>query len=91
MREYLVKNLKKGFIKPSNSPYLSLVLFVKKKDRSLRFCINYWQLNTLTKKDQYPLPLITETLDRLAKSSIFTKLDVCHAFNQIRIEGESTA
>lgn len=91
MREYLVENLKKGFIKPSDSPYSSPVLFVKKKDGSLRFCIDYRQLNTLTKKDRYPLPLITETLDRLAQSSIFTKLDVRHAFNRVLIEPESTA
>ena len=90
MREYLVENLKKGFIKPSDSPYSSLVLFVKKKDGRLRFCIDYRQLNALTKKDRYPLPLITETLDQLAKSSIFTKLDVRHAFNRILMESEST-
>jgi hypothetical protein len=91
MREYLVKNLKKGFIKPSDSSYSSPVLFVKKKDGSLRFCIDYRQLNALTKKDRYPLPLITKTLDRLANSSVFTKLDVRHAFNRIRIEPEFTA
>jgi hypothetical protein len=91
MREYLVENLRKGFIKPSDSVYSSPVLFVKKKDGSLRFCIDYRQLNALTKKDRYPLPLITETLDRLANSSLFTKLDVRHAFNRIRMEPESTA
>jgi hypothetical protein len=86
IREYLVENLKKGFIRLSDAPYSSLVLFVKKKDGSLRFCIDYRQLNALTKKDRYPLPLITETLDRLVRSSVFTKLDVRHAFNYIRIE-----
>jgi len=89
MREYLVENLKKGFIRPSDSAYSSPVLFVKKKDGSLRFCIDYRQLNTLTKKDRYPLPLISETLDRLANSLLFTKLDVRHAFNRIRVEHES--
>jgi hypothetical protein len=91
MREYLVENLKKGFIKPSDASYSSPVLFVKKKDGSLRFCIDYRQLNALTKKDRYPLPLITETLDRLAESSVFTKLDVRHAFNRILMEPQSTA
>ncbi len=91
MREYLVENLKKGFIRPTDSPFSSPVLFVKKKDGSLRFCIDYRQLNALTKKDRYPLPLITETLDRLAESSIFTKLDVRHAFNRIRMEPQSMA
>jgi hypothetical protein len=42
MKEYLVKNLKKGFIKPFNAIYLSLILFIKKKDKSLRFYINYY-------------------------------------------------
>jgi hypothetical protein len=42
MREYLMENFKKGFIKPFNAIYLSLILFIKKKDRSLRFCINYY-------------------------------------------------
>jgi hypothetical protein len=51
IREYLVENLRKGFIKPSDSAYSSPVLFVKKKDGSLRFYINYQQLNALTKKD----------------------------------------
>jgi hypothetical protein len=91
MKEYLVKNLKKGFIKLSDSSYSSPVLFIKKKNGSLRFCIDYRQLNALTKKDRYPLPLITETLDWLANSSVFTKLDVRHAFNRIRMEPESIA
>jgi hypothetical protein len=51
IQEYLVENLRKGFIKPSDSAYSSPVLFVKKKDRSLCFYINYQQLNALTKKD----------------------------------------
>jgi hypothetical protein len=78
-----MENLKKGFIKPLNSLYLSLVLFVKKKDGSLHFYIDYRQLNALTKKDQYPLPLIIKTLDWLANLLIFTKLNVRYAFNCI--------
>jgi hypothetical protein len=81
MREYLVENFKKSFIKLSNSLYLSLVLFIKKKDKSLRFYIDYYYLNALTKKDRYPLPFIIKTLDRLAKSLVFIKLNVRHAFN----------
>ncbi|KAK2626439.1 hypothetical protein QTJ16_003614 [Diplocarpon rosae] len=89
MREYLIDNLKKGFIKPSNSSYSSPVLFVKKPGGGLRFCIDYRHLNSLTKKDRYPLPLITETLDRLAHSVVFTKLDVRHAFHRILMEPSS--
>jgi hypothetical protein len=91
IREYLIENLKKGFIKPLDSSYLSPVLFVKKKDSSLRFYINYYQLNALTKKDRYPLPLITKTLDRLANLLVFTKLNVRHAFNRILIKPKLTA
>ena len=54
-----------GFIKPSKSPYGSLVLFVKKKDGSLRMCIDYRALNKITIKNRYPLPRIDELLDRL--------------------------
>ena len=66
VKSYLKENLKKGFIKASSSPFASPVLFVKKADRSLRFCVNYRKLNVLTKKDRYPLPLINETLAQLS-------------------------
>jgi hypothetical protein len=62
VKKYLVKNLDKGFIKPSQALFAALVLFVKKPDGSLCFCINYKKLNLLTKKDRYLLPLINETL-----------------------------
>jgi hypothetical protein len=62
VKKYLVKNLDKGFIKPSQALFATLVLFVKKPDGSLRFCIDYRKLNLLTKKDWYPLPLIDKTL-----------------------------
>ena len=62
IQEYLIDNLLKGFIVSSKVPFTSLVLFVHKSDRSLRFCIDYCKLNTLTKKNRYPLPLIDETL-----------------------------
>ena len=65
VKQYLEDNLKKGFIKASLSPFASPVLFVKKADGSLRFCVNYRKFNVLTKKDRYPLPLIDETLAQL--------------------------
>ncbi|ERF70476.1 hypothetical protein EPUS_09218 [Endocarpon pusillum Z07020] len=86
MREYLIKNLRKGFIRLSSSSFSLLVLFVKKKNGDLRFCIDYRSLNELTKKDRYPLSLISETLSQLAYAMIFTKLDIRHAFNRIRID-----
>jgi hypothetical protein len=76
MQEYLTNNLSKGFIINSKAPFASPVLFVRKANRSLQFCINYCKLNAITKKNRYPLPLINKTLARLAKAKIFTKLDI---------------
>ena len=76
VKKYLVNNLDKGFIEPSQVPFAVLVLFMKKPDRSLRFCIDYRKLNLITKKDQYLLPLINETLARIRQVKLFTKLDI---------------
>lgn len=86
---YLEDNLKKGFIRPSSSPAGAPILFVKKKDGTLRLCVDYRGLNKITVKNRYPLPLIHEMLDRLTGSSIYTKLDLRGAYNLVRIkEGE---
>jgi transposase InsO family protein len=89
VKRYLIENLDKGFIEPSQAPYASPVLFVKKKDGSLRFCIDYRKLNRITRKDRYPLPLIQETLARLARAKVYTKLDIRQAFHRIRINPDS--
>ena len=89
VKQYLIENLHKGFIEASQAPFAAPILFVKKHDGSLRFCIDYRKLNSLTRKDQYPLPLIEETLARLSKAKIFTKLDIRQAFHRIRIDPES--
>ncbi len=86
MKEYLEEYLKKGFIIPSGAPFSSPVLFAKKPGGGWRFCVDYRKLNAITKKDQYLIPLIEETLARLSKARIFTKLDVRHAFNRIRLK-----
>jgi hypothetical protein len=65
------------------------VLFVAKPNSSLRFCVNYRKLNSLTKKNQHPLPLINETLAWIANAKIFTKLNIRQAFYQIRINADS--
>ena len=64
----LTELLDKGFIRASNSPTGAPVLFVKKPGGGLRFCVDYQRLNAITRKDQYPLPLIHKTLQSLAKA-----------------------
>ena len=88
-KEYINNNLEKGFIKPSEALYTSPVLFVKKADGSLRFCIDFRKLNEITRKDRYPIPLIDETLARIGKAKVFTKLDIRQAFHRIRMDPNS--
>ena len=64
----------------------SPILFVKKKDGKLRLCVDYRGLNEVTKKDRYPLPLISQALDRLNTAKYFTKLDIKDAYHNVRIK-----
>lgn len=86
LREYLDKELEKGFIRISRSPAAAPALFVKKRNGDLRFCIDYRGLNEMTVKNRYCLPLITETLNQLSRAKFYTKLDVISAFNKLRIK-----
>jgi hypothetical protein len=85
LREYLQTSEAKGWIQRSVSPAGAPILFVQKKDGSLRLCVDYRGLNKITIKNRHPLPLITETLDRLQKARLFTKLDIRNAYHRIRI------
>jgi hypothetical protein len=85
LQKYLKDNLEKGFIRRSTSPAGAPVLFVKKKDGSLRLCVDYRKLNDISIKNRCPLPLIDETLDQFQGAEIFTKLDAKGAYNLIRI------
>jgi hypothetical protein len=76
VKKYLLENLNKSFIAKSQAFFAFLVFFVKKPDKSLRFCIDYRKLNSITRKNQYLLFLIDETFARLAKAKIYTKLDI---------------
>ena len=75
-----------GIIEPSNSEWASSPVLVRKCDGSIRWCIDYRKLNTVTKKDVYPLPLIDQCLDTLAGNQWFSKLDANSAYYQIKIK-----
>ena len=78
--------LSKGFIRPSISPWGAPVLFVKKKDGSLRLCIDYRQLNKVTIRNQYPLPRIDELFDQLQGSRVYSKIDLRSGYHQLRVQ-----
>ena len=78
--------LENGFIRPSVSPWGIPMLFVKKKDDTLRLCIDYRQLNKLTVKNKYPLPRIDDLFDQLKGGSIFSKIDLRSGYHQLRIK-----
>lgn len=80
--------LAKGWIEPSTSPYGAPVLFVEKKDGTLRMCIDYRALNKLTIKNRYPLPRIDDLLDRLHGASIYSSLDLQQGYMQLAISEE---
>ena len=85
-KQHLEKLLEMGHIQPSRSPYGSPVLFVRKKDGSLRMCVDYRALNDQTVKDRYPLPRIDEMLDSLRGATVFSKLDLSQGYHQVRLD-----
>jgi hypothetical protein len=86
MKKQLQELLDKGCIRPSTSPWGCPALFVRKKDESLRLCIDYRPLNAVTIKNKYPLPRIDVLFDQLVGAKVFSKIDLRsgnHQINQI--------
>ena len=88
LKSQLQDLLDKGFIRPSTSPWGAPVLFVRKKDGSLRLCIDYRQLNKVTMKNKYPLPRIDDLFDQLQGARYFSKIDLRSGYHQLKIRGE---
>jgi hypothetical protein len=88
LKVQLKELLDKGYIHPSSSPWGCPALFMKKKDQSLRLCVDYWPLNTITIKNKYPLPRINILFDQLADAKIFSKVDLSLGYHQIKIRPE---
>jgi len=89
LKEFIDENLTNGFIRSTSSPHRAPVLFVKKKDGFLWLCVDFRRLNRIMKKDRYPLPLISDLLDSLRKTRIYTKINLRHAYYLVHIaEGD---
>jgi hypothetical protein len=86
LREYIDENLSKNFIRHSKLPTGAPILFVKKKDGSLRICMDCRGLNKITKKNHYPLPLISRLLEQLWSTKIFSKIDLRGTYNLVQVK-----
>src|SRR4051812_12140033 len=85
LKKQLGEQLQKGFIQPSSSSWGAPVLFVEKKDRSQRLCIDYRSLNEVTIKNKYPLPRINDLFDQLEGACVFSKIDLRSGYFQLKI------
>ncbi|KAJ9543867.1 hypothetical protein OSB04_023574 [Centaurea solstitialis] len=88
LMKQLQELLDKGFIQLSTSPWGAPILFVKKKDGTMRMCIDYRELNKVTIKNRYPLPRIDDLFDQLQGASYFSKIDLRSGYHQLRVRGE---
>ncbi|MBW0582645.1 hypothetical protein O181_122360 [Austropuccinia psidii MF-1] len=86
LRAHISENVEKGFIRPSSSSTGAPVLFVKKKDGGLCLCVDYRKLNSVTRKNRYPVPPMNQLLTVFNGATIFSKIDFCGAYNLLRIK-----
>ena len=85
LKVQLQELLDRGFIRSSTSPWGTPVLFSKKKDKTLRLCIDYWQLNKVIIKNRYPLLRIDDLFDQLRGAEDYSKIDLCTGYHQLRV------
>ena len=89
IKKYLEENLKKKFITLSKATFASSILFIEKKDDNLRFCVNYWKLNALIKRNRYSILLIDKVFTWIQDSKYLIQLNIIVTFNKLRISTES--
>ena len=85
LKVQLQELLDRGFIRQSTSPWGASVLFAKKKDKTLRLCIDYRQLNRVTIKNMYPLPRIDDLFDQLRRARVYSKIDLHTDYHQLGV------
>ena len=83
MDNFINEQLRKGYIHPSKFPQTSPVFFILKKDLKKHMCTDYRYLNNWTVKNTYPLPLISEIIDKVGKAKVFMKLDLQWGYNNV--------
>lgn len=88
LKKYLEEHLDKGFIRASSSSAAFPVLFARKPGGGLQFCVDNRQLNAITIKNRYLLPLIKKTLKHIYKAKIYSKINIIAAFNRLRMQYE---
>jgi Reverse transcriptase (RNA-dependent DNA polymerase) len=86
LKKFVQEHLKKGYIRPSKSPYAAPFFFIKKKDRKLRPVQDYRRINQWTIRNQYPLPLIPQLINKVRSRTLFTKFDIRWGYNNVRIK-----
>jgi hypothetical protein len=85
LKKQLANMLSKGLIRPSASPWGSPVLFVDKRDGTIRLCVDYHKLNEVTIKNKYPLPKIEDLFDQLNGAKVFSKIDLRTGYHQLKV------